>query len=870
MSSANPLRVIAEQIPIYLRIYALYWCVWVRTLRENDPTEKPSKYPISPRNGSLIRVNKPEEWTDFDTALRALNANPRYCGLGVLLVEGSGIVGIDLDDAIDNDGNLKDWARTIVGAIPSYWERSPSGMGLRSFVLGVIPDDAPKRLTLDDGAIEVYVRGRYLTITGRRLEGSCDQLTECQEGLDLLIASLRENPGAEATASAKEPAAIAPILRGCSWIRHCREDSASLPEPEWYAMLSILGRCRDGLALAHQWSRPYPRYSPEETEAKLNQALKASGPVTCLHIAGSLGQSSLCSSCPNHGKVRSPIVLGNRNGVPPKPKPQPRLEIASNDADEVTTSQDVERRTLPVIEVNNRELRDASRDSLLALRAANDPPTIYVRSGQMVNVMADEVGRHGIREVTESYLRGRLTRSANFRRVWRDRAGNRMEVASSPPLDVVRDLLALDPKEWDLPPLESVSEAPIIRPDGSLLVVPGYDRATSIVYAPPLGFRLSTLPAVISRADIEAAVALLYEMLAGFPFVDPASKANFIALLLTILLRRAIEGKVPVALIDAPAAGTGKSLLAEIVALIHTGTNACMKPCPAKDDEEMRKTISAVLANGHVLTIFDNIVYRLDSAALALAVTASTWTDRLLGQTKVITLPQRTTWVVTGNNIALGGDMPRRCYWIRLDAKMYQPWQRSEFRIPDLLQWVRDRRGELLSALLTIAKAWYDSGKPETAAPSLGSFQEWANTVAAILDHAGIFGFLRNMEDLYSQSDPTDQQWEIFLAEVYERFSGRPFTVAQLVSCLRENDDFHQLIPDDLIDEDRKGNLFQRKVGMAFRQRVERRYGAHGIHLTRSGADKSAKVLKWAVKYSENPPDLPPPPPAPGSPVSFH
>src|SRR5207245_870809 len=67
------------------------------------------------------------------------------------------------------------------------------------------------------------------------------------------------------------PASIHPMVEGCAWLRHCRDDAATLPEPQWYALLGILGRCEDGEQLAHTWSQPYPGYAKEETAAKLQQ-----------------------------------------------------------------------------------------------------------------------------------------------------------------------------------------------------------------------------------------------------------------------------------------------------------------------------------------------------------------------------------------------------------------------------------------------------------------------------------------------------------------------------------------------------------------------------------------------------------------------
>ena len=108
------------------------------------------------------------------------------------------------------------------------------------------------------------------------------------------------------------PAPLAPIVTGCGWLRHCRDDAARLEEPAWYAMLGIVGRTQDGDETAHAWSAPYPRYTPAETAAKLAHALAAAGPATCTRIRWDLGGDPYCRACPHLGKVKSPLALGRR------------------------------------------------------------------------------------------------------------------------------------------------------------------------------------------------------------------------------------------------------------------------------------------------------------------------------------------------------------------------------------------------------------------------------------------------------------------------------------------------------------------------------------------------------------------------------
>jgi len=508
---------------------------------------------------------------------------------------------------------------------------------------------------------------------------------------------------------------------------------------------------------------------------------------------------------------------------------------------------DVPQPQLPIIVVNNRELRHVSGDAITALQGANDPPKLFVRSGSIVHVVCDEEGRHSISDASEAFLRGRMTRSADFRRLVHDKNRNPQYPATNPPIDVVRDVLALAPTNWRFPALESVTESPLLRPDGSVLSMPGYDSMTRVFYAPSPSLRVPPMTVEPSASDVATACELLDEVLEGFPFVDAASRANAYAMLLTPIIRRAITGNVPVALVDAPQAGTGKSLLAEIVALIHTGSDAAMQPSPARGDEsEWRKMLGAVLSNGNALVIFDNVDHRLQSASLALAVTASTWTDRILGQSKTITLPVRCTWIATGNNLQLGGDLPRRCYWIRLDAATAQPWQRSGFRHPDLKQWVRKQRGRLLGALLTITRAWFAAGTPEAVTPTLGGFDSWATTVGGILSHVCIAGFLNNLDSLYQESDPSQLQWEGFLQAVGIVFGMDSFTIKERVELMPTNTELSQVLPDELADDERKGSM-QRRLGRAFSERVGRRYGPTGLHLSKVGMNRN-KVVLWRVK----------------------
>ena len=213
---------------------------------------------------------------------------------------------------------------------------------------------------------------------------------------------------------------------------------------------------------------------------------------------------------------------------------------------------------LPQIIVTNRPLPAITTEALAALRIANAPPELFVRSGVLARVRSDERGRPVIDDVDAGILRGRMARTDFWYRT--NQNGDLRHIP--PPDDVVKDLLALG--AWPFPPLEALTETPALRPVGTILDRPGYDPATGLYYLPPRGFTAPAVPSHPSQAEVRAAVDLIEEAIGEFPYADAASRANTWALLLTPILRPAIRGNTPLALIDKPQAGTGASLLAEL------------------------------------------------------------------------------------------------------------------------------------------------------------------------------------------------------------------------------------------------------------------------------------------------------------------
>jgi hypothetical protein len=497
----------------------------------------------------------------------------------------------------------------------------------------------------------------------------------------------------------------------------------------------------------------------------------------------------------------------------------------------------------PSILIKSGELRNITGDAIQAIEQANIPPVYFVRSGILVRFRVDEQMHPMLETVNDPILIGRLARVADFY----TKKGYKQRVPCDPPLRVARDILALG--SWSFPRIIGIVEAPILRIDGSILTEPGFDKQTGLYYYPTPGFIMDPVIDNPSQNLIATAKNSLLKIFQDFPFKDQASLVNMLGLLITPFVRPAIDGCVPLALIDAPQAGTGKTMLGRIVSITATGHNPMMLPY-SQDREEMRKQITSVLkANANVI-VMDNITMELNSNVLASAITTTEWSDRLLSRNEMLMLPQHATWIVNGNNLRIGGDLPRRCYSIQLDAKMSQPWKRSEFHQPDLLDWVERRRAELIWAVLLLVSAWVSAGKPDFSGLKLGGFTEWSNIVGGILEVAGVDGFLSNLDQMYDTADEESSQWEAFLLGLQDHFHQEWFTTFYACEALLDNPILVDALPDELGSPFRfDGEIdhrFKLKLGSELRKRIYTRYGSKQMYIEYQ-KDSHLKIAKWRV-----------------------
>ena len=143
-------------VPPYLKTRET-WILWKIVEKDGRRT----KIPISAAPGlPWARSNRPEDWVDYDTAAKC--AAKTGLRMGVMLPPDRSVLFADLDDSIDESGELSAIAKDVLALLPScYCERSVSGHGLHLLCQGTIPRNS-KNSSL---GVELYNSKRFAALT---------------------------------------------------------------------------------------------------------------------------------------------------------------------------------------------------------------------------------------------------------------------------------------------------------------------------------------------------------------------------------------------------------------------------------------------------------------------------------------------------------------------------------------------------------------------------------------------------------------------------------------------------------------------------------------------------------------------------------
>lgn len=363
---------------------------------------------------------------------------------------------------------------------------------------------------------------------------------------------------------------------------------------------------------------------------------------------------------------------------------------------------------------------------------------IFQRSGQLVRwyISHPETvqgitrpgGAVALTAIETEYLLDRMNRLIRWSR-WSSQKGD--VVRCNAPRNVANALLARR-GDWKAQPLVAAINAPTLRPDGSILEQPGYDTATGLLLIDH-GILFDSIPAQPTRTKGLDALGLLKEVIADFPFAEDCNRSAALSALLTATIRHALKN-APMYTFSAPRMASGKSLLADVVALVGTGQPATVMSYTA-NPEEMRKRVLTMLLSGDAVINLDNIEEPLQSQTLCSVLTQETFTDRILGTQRSATAPTACTWLATGNNLRVQGDLSTRIVPCNLDPQCERPEEREFSR--NLHDWIPVNRSRLIQAALTLLRAYVVAGKPRQALKNFARFENWSDWVRSALVLAG-------------------------------------------------------------------------------------------------------------------------------------
>jgi putative DNA primase/helicase len=391
-------------------------------------------------------------------------------------------------------------------------------------------------------------------------------------------------------------------------------------------------------------------------------------------------------------------------------------------------SSDEAPRKRPLITIRDGELAAIATEAETALIAAGAP--FYKRGGAIVRPIVDSVPAADNRKTTilrtvqasKESITDHLARVAD----WQKFDGRSKKMVPADPSRSVAEIILSRDGEWRFKELAGVIGTPTLRPDLSLLSVPGHDEATALWLGEPP--EMPDVPLKPTRAQAEEALALLIGLLRDFSFETEADRSVALSILMTPIVRGAMPC-APLHAVRAPTPGTGKSYLVDLAAALSTG-----QPCPVisphPEEKELEKRLGAALLDGQSLVSIDNLNGALSGDALCQMVDRPLVQVRPLGVSKLVRIENKHTIFATGNNLHLVGDIVRRTIVCTLDTGMERPETRK-FSSNAVAAVLADQ-GRYVAAVLTIVLAYKEADFPNQR-QDFASFDQWSKIVRSPL-----------------------------------------------------------------------------------------------------------------------------------------
>lgn len=226
-------------------------------------------------------------------------------------------------------------------------------------------------------------------------------------------------------------------------------------------------------------------------------------------------------------------------------------------------------------------------------------------------------------------------------------------------------------------------------------------------------------------------------------------------------MRGALRGGVPLFVVTAPDARTGKTYLVNLIALIATG-HIPVSVAGSRGDEEFEKRVETAALSCRPILHFNNLPngMTVESERLSELATERKVTIRKLGRHEGGECDCRaTTAFLNGNNILLIEDLVPRSITCRLDAGIERP-ETQKFDDDPMDKVLKDR-GKYLAAAFTIIRAFAYRGEDGWTDPEerkhVAGFEPWEELIQKPLMWLGQPDPRGFMEAMRAQ-DPKQEQ----------------------------------------------------------------------------------------------------------------
>ena len=339
--------------------------------------------------------------------------------------------------------------------------------------------------------------------------------------------------------------------------------------------------------------------------------------------------------------------------------------------------------------------------------------------------------------------------------------------------------------------LKMVTSIPLMTADG-VLQSPGYDPASCVFYAPSIDVpRVKKSPTL---EDAQTAANALFDVVHDFPFASLSHRSAWLASLLAVIARPAIDGPVPFTFVDGNQRGVGKGLLTDLVYLILFGANMPKHASMPKDEAEMSKTLLSIAMRNRPTYNFDNVPSgsRIGSPSLDSVLTNGTVAGRILGKSEVQDYEIETVFFGSGNRIAVdkNTDIIRRLNYINLQSPEEKAENRSGFKHggeSELRDYAKANRSELIHAALTILE-FSRLNREQPAVKPWGSYEAFSAVVRRAIILIGEPDPLETRADLESRDDSRGEL-EIVIEAIEAIGATAPekgLTAAQIIGALSD------------------------------------------------------------------------------------